>query len=106
MEISIRKINLTKSIINQMKFLQISKLSECKVLGYVRNIIKNHYEVFILKLEKEYFLLHKNYIFNDKEFICSRKGLSYYIKFKTEKEYLIFKNKYLEISKIAKHIFI
>ena len=50
MEIQVRKIKCTKSIVNQMECtVKTANLTACEVLGYIRNIDKNTPKLILIK---------------------------------------------------------
>jgi hypothetical protein len=50
MEIQVRKIKCTKSIVNQMECtVKTANLTGCEVLGYIRNIDKNTPKLILIK---------------------------------------------------------
>ena len=70
MEITISKIKLTKSILNQMPFmgrLQYYTLRKrVKVLGYLLNCYKNCKKVFLVQHGEKYYLVNGTFSFKHK----------------------------------------
>ena len=55
-EVIIKKVNLTKSLVSQMFFLNTADITKAKVVGMLVNAMKNRPKLILLTFEDDYYL--------------------------------------------------
>jgi len=86
MNIEVKKVKLTKSLISQMMFISMKNISKAKVLGFLVGVRKGYDKIILLEYNNDYYLCDERWIKREKSFSFMYKRWSYSKKFKSAEE--------------------